>query len=214
MSHKLESLVFHYLDARDFVTERGFGPEIDWQEERDVAQLTERSFLREYAWVVVASGISEKVARRVFDRLCSPFHQWRSAKEISASHEWCRMVGLASFRNERKIDAILETCRRVSAIGFAEVHAALLWAGLDFILTLPYMGPATSRHLAKNIGLDMAKPDRHLVRLSRFLGYATPAALCGDIASATGDKLSVVDLVLWRYSTLDRQLTLFTGLVR
>ena len=42
-------------------------------------------------------------------------------------------------------------------------------------------------------------------------GYASPSAMCRRIAEVVGDKDSVVDLVLWRYATLDREyLTTFS----
>jgi len=35
-----------------------------------------------------------------------------------------------------------------------------------FLMSLPYVGAVTWRHLAKNLGLPVAKADRHLVRLA------------------------------------------------
>jgi hypothetical protein len=64
---------------------------------------------------------------------------------------------------------------------------------------LPYIGEVTSWHLAKNIGADVSKPDRHLVRVAARFGYADVSSMCKDISSAVGDKMSVADLVLWRF---------------
>ncbi len=76
--------------------------------------------------------------------------------------------------------------------------------GVDYIAQFPFMGPATSYHFAKNIGLPVAKPDRHLNRIASTVGYSNPHAMCQDIAQFIGDKISVVDLVMWRYATLDK----------
>jgi len=38
--------------------------------------------------------------------------------------------------------------------------------------------------------------------MARASGRRAPAALCALFASVTGDRLAVVDLVLWRYATL------------
>lgn len=82
--------------------------------------------------------------------------------------------------------------------------------GVSFLETFPYIGPVTAYHLAKNIGLDVVKPDRHLVRLAASAGYPSPLALCEDIATVLGERLGVVDLVLWRFATqCERYLTLF-----
>ena len=79
--------------------------------------------------------------------------------------------------------------------------------GVEFIQTLPFMGPATSYHLAKNIGLDVVKPDRHLLRMAAAVGYDSPSLLCEDIAASVGDRVSVVDVVLWRFATLNSNYT-------
>ena len=63
-------------------------------------------------------------------------------------------------------------------------------------------GPITSVHLSKNIGLPLAKPDRHLVRLANDFGYESAEELCEQISSLVGDSVAVVDVVLWRYATI------------
>ena len=75
-----------------------------------------------------------------------------------------------------------------------------------------YIGAITAFHLAKNIGVSIAKPDRHLTRLCNAAGFAQVGELCQCIASFVGDDISKVDTVLWRFATLDRNyLTLFTA---
>ncbi len=34
-------------------------------------------------------------------------------------------------------------------------------------------------------------------------GYDTPKLLCEDISSSVGDRISVIDLVIWRFATLN-----------
>lgn len=50
-----------------------------------------------------------------------------------------------------------------------------------------------------------AEPDRHLVRISEKFGYGCPETFCNDISRYTGEKTSVVDIVLWRYATLEKK---------
>ena len=47
-----------------------------------------------------------------------------------------------------------------------------------------------------------AKPDRHLVRIAGALGARSVDHLCRPLAEFSGDPVSVVDLVLWRFATL------------
>jgi hypothetical protein len=51
------------------------------------------------------------------------------------------------------------------------------------------------------MGGRSAKPDRHLKRFSKFLGYNNVQKLCEEISKWSGDKVAVVNLVLWRFST-------------
>jgi hypothetical protein len=60
-------------------------------------------------------------------------------------------------------------------------------------------GPVTVWQLAKNLGFDVPKPDRHLVRIAEQLGFSSPSQLCGAIADVSGEAVKVIDLVIWRY---------------
>lgn len=57
----------------------------------------------------------------------------------------------------------------------------------------------------KNLGIQVAKPDRHLVRIAQNYGFNDVQKFCSSISEKTNDPVSVVDLVLWRYATLDRE---------
>ena len=53
-------------------------------------------------------------------------------------------------------------------------------------------------------------PARALGRVAEAAKFPSPFELCCAIADATGERLSVVDIVIWRYATLDAQyLSLF-----
>jgi hypothetical protein len=67
---------------------------------------------------------------------------------------------------------------------------------------LPFIGPVTSYHLAKNLGIDVVKRDRHLVRLAVHLGFSSAEEMCGAFGDQVGEPISVVDIVLWRYCVL------------
>jgi hypothetical protein len=92
--------------------------------------------------------------------------------------------------------------RRIEGSGFARFSKDLLERGPTMLQELPYLGPATSLHLAKNLGLDVAKPDRHLVRMARALCCVNPETLCDRISAQIGDRVAVVDLVMWRFATI------------
>ena len=68
---------------------------------------------------------------------------------------------------------------------------------IAFCETLPWIGPITKFHLAKNFGVDCAKPDRHLQRVADKADKSVDD-LCRELAEVTGDKIRTVDLVIWR----------------
>ena len=85
-------------------------------------------------------------------------------ERMAANNPEVRRNCLDVSGHERKIDAILETAETVRMLGDVGLGKALL--DLEpFLRSLPYIGPVTWRHLAKNIGVSVAKADRHMVRL-------------------------------------------------
>jgi hypothetical protein len=199
MPGDLSSALRFFNAASEYISASGLQQELSWQRRVDFEQFTETQLLREAAWVILCSGFRESIVRRIFDHVSLSFCDWESAELIVKSKDLCRTAALASFRNERKLDALWRTAELVHLSGFSSFKAQVLQDPITQLQTLPYIGPITAVHLAKNLGLDVAKPDRHLVRLSRHFGYRCTNDLCCDIASVTGEQVKVIDLALWRY---------------
>jgi len=199
-----EHLVDAYLTARNTVVRAGFAHELDWQNDRDVARISKCDFLRESAWVVLASGMSDLVVRRKFSAISAAFRWWQSSGSIMRYRNTCQNQAMRIFGHKGKINAILTIASVVLECGFQRIKERLAHDGVEFIRSLPYMGPATSLHLAKNIGLQTAKPDRHLCRLAQAAGYNSTEALCRRVSEFVADSVPVIDIVFWRYATLRR----------
>jgi hypothetical protein len=191
-----------YLDAKQCVIDAGFAYEIDWQEDVRFSDLTEERFLHEYTWVVFSSGFRETVLRKKFSDLALAFGGLVSAAFVAQNRGECRRLALRKFGHRGKVTAVLDVCAMIDTQGFEFLRHQLHSGGVDFIDQLPFMGPATSYHLAKNIGLNVVKPDRHLVRIAAASGFQSPDDLCDCISKAVGDALPVIDIVIWRYATL------------
>ncbi|HTE54975.1 MAG TPA: hypothetical protein VK698_29175 [Kofleriaceae bacterium] len=192
-----------YLQAKRVVLDAGYGSEIAWQEDACRTPLTEARFLSEAAWVVLSSGMREAVVRRVFPVVAAAFAKFISARAAAESvAEGARGQALRAFRHAGKIDAIINIVFHLNDAGLDEVQRLLLNQGTTYLQTLPYIGPVTALHLAKNLGHDVAKPDRHLVRIARACGYDDPQVLCSDLRDYLGEPIPVIDIVLWRYATL------------
>lgn len=198
-----EKLVGIYRRLRQEVIDHGYSFEIEWQNSRELSDLSETEFIQESAWVILSTGMKESIIRNIFSEITSAFMNWESAFEITRNANICETKALEVFRNYRKISAILSLCNRVHECGFETIKQLIIDHGVTFLKEFDFIGPVTCYHLAKNIGLNVVKPDRHLVRIANVTKVNDPNTLCHIISSATGDKLAVVDIVLWRYATLN-----------
>ena len=193
-----------YNTAKRTVVEAGYLSEITWQESVSFDQIHETDFLREHAWVVLSCGMRESVVGKRFQHVSRCFWNWQSASMITATAETCRRLALTAFNHELKIDAILFVAKLIANVGFSSFRRSLGEDPLGELERLPYIGQVTRYHLAKNLGMDVAKPDRHLSRIAKSLGFRSAQDLCTCIAEETGEAIRVVDLVLWRFATLSR----------
>jgi len=199
---RLFKLVSAYNAAKKAVIRKGYSWEIEWQNFVTIDEITEPEILGEAAWVVLSSGMREAVIRKKFPAISEAFFKWESAQKIVVHRNRCRKAALRHFNNKRKIEAIIKIAHQVFTMGFHSFKESIKEKGIPYIMRLPFMGPATSYHFAKNIGLSVVKPDRHLLRVAKVAGYSTPHDLCLEIAEETEEDISVVDLVIWRYATL------------
>jgi hypothetical protein len=199
-----ERVAHAYFFAKQYVINKGYAAEIDWQNEVDYSVLTEQRFIEEMSWVIIASGLSDKVVRKVFPLIKKAMLGFQSPSLIHSRKTKCYSDAIKIFGHKGKINAILYIAEYLHGNSFEIVKDRLIEGKIEFIQTFPYMGKATAYHFAKNIGIDIAKPDRHLVRISQSLGFPNPQELCELISDRISEKVSLVDLVLWRYSTLDR----------
>lgn len=199
MRRDLNSALRFYRQATHYVDKSGLTHELTWQRNLRFGQFTETQLLEEAAWVVLCSGFREVVVRRVFNHISLSFCDWETAASIVACKDVCRSAALGIFNNERKINALVQIAELIDGIGFALFKQAILQDPLAALQSLPFIGSITSLHLAKNLGLDIAKPDRHLVRLAERFGFECTEELCQEVSRATGEQVKVIDLILWRY---------------
>lgn len=199
---KKQPLEKYYSTAKSYVIEAGYDWEIDWQESITFEDISESQFLSEAAWVVLCSGMHEKVIRNCFANVSICFLEWESSAEIVENKKYCIEYALRYFNNKRKIDAIANITEIIYQQGFENFKEIVKEAPVETLKSLPYIGPITSYHLAKNIGLSFAKADRHLARISKGFGFDCVQEFCNRISQISGDAIQVVDVVLWRFANL------------
>jgi len=203
-SFDIDRLAKVYLIAKKYVINNGFSNEIDWQDDVSFITIDQQYFLREYTWVVLASGLSDKVVSIIFPKMQKIFKNWEDLDYIENNKIELKLRALAIFNNDGKINALFSTVSFIREVGFEYFKKEIQNNGLDYLKELSYIGQTTCFHLAKNIGLSFAKPDRHLMRVSESIGFDTPHDLCSVLSEFIDEKIQVVDLVIWRYATLDK----------
>ncbi len=151
-------------------------------------------FWVEYIWVVYVSGLSASVVAGMWPRLVQAAGFWN--EDMNEAVLFNRLVPVN--RNRTKARALHSTRQELARLGWRTFRGAYLH-DMESMRLLPMVGPVTCYHLARNLGHDVVNPDIHLARLARCYAYASPANMCGHLASAFGERIGVVDLTLWAY---------------
>ncbi len=159
-------------------------------------QKTDRDLLEEYGWVVACCGLTARAILPRWERLGAALGGWVPAPAAAAP----RGDVLAVLANPRKIDAIQALAADLAAnpgqmqrLAECPLKEVFAW-----MATLPFVGPTNRYHLARNLGWDVVVKNGPVPRLAGRLD-TTPEQLCGAISDQTGERLRVVDLVLWSW---------------
>jgi hypothetical protein len=156
-------------------------------------------FFNEYIWVVHATGFSAKAVGKFMPRLLEAYGSY---------------IELALVTPEEGIERVKVVCNNPQKIKAVHKTAILMLKGIkndgwdkfkkislstpQLLKELPYIGPVTCYHLARNIGLlDCVKPDLHLIRLAEHWGFPDCISMCKAMGEGSGLPLGIVDLVVW-----------------
>ncbi len=172
-----------FLGLKKTIEEAGYGPEIEWAQKLRPCPDADQ-FVREYIWVVLCAGMKEQVARKIESAIWNAFNSGIPIESV--------------FHHQAKLHAIRLALGSGITI-FSEYQAAE--DQLEYLDTLPFIGPVTKYHLAKNLGIDCCKPDRHLVRIAGLFA-TTPQELCQRLSRESGLRITAVDQILWRAANL------------
>ena len=172
-----------YCDLKDELIRLGYASEIDWCENMDEAKQLE-NFVFEYIFVICNSGMKAQIATVIYKKILKAIADRVNISDV--------------FGHVGKVAAIEHVIANETDIinGFKDATDKL-----EYLETLPYIGKITKYHLAKNLGIDVAKPDRHLSRIADD-NNTTPEQLCSGISDRTGDRVATVDGVIWRAANL------------
>lgn len=184
-----------FLEALHF-TEFYYTEQLDEFRRVNIEDLTPHKFWTEYIWCVYTSGFSAKVVSSIFPRLMNAYGPWDwTLNNLDFIYGRVRPI----FSNLKKCGSIVMCRTLLSKLGWDKFKAAYCTDPLD-LQDLPFIGKVTCYHLARNLGIDAVKPDLHLVRLADHYGYGSPEEMCSYLSGLSGERIGVVDYVLWSYS--------------
>lgn len=172
-----------YLTLKKNMIKMGFQKDIEFYENLK-PPVNEISFFIQYLHVVLNSGMKNEIANKIFDKIIAAINNNIPISKV--------------FNHKGKVKAINIVWSNMYEI-FRNYE--LSFDKLKYLESLPYIGKITKYHLAKNIGFDCCKPDRHLLRIAKKY-KTTPEKLCKKLSELSGDKIAVVDVVLWRSGNL------------
>ena len=177
MSYPISRELFARIDAA--VRTAGYADAIDRSENIAIPN-TASQFASHVIYVLIHGGLTNVVAVPIFNRCMKALRAGKSASTV-----------FGHPGKGKAIDWIWKHRKRL----FREF--AIAPDIIEFFSALPWIGPITKFHVAKNVGADVAKPDVHLNRLADREGL-TAQELCDRLATETGYRAATIDLILWR----------------
>lgn len=197
-----ERIAHIYYDIKEELINSGFAEEIDWQYDISTRTIDESSFLRETAWVILSSGFYEGTIRKIFPAISDAFFNWSCAKKIFNNSAQCIELAMGHFNNKRKIRSIAKAADIIHSVTLSTIVNDLHAYGPSSLKIFPHIGDITCYHLAKNLGYNTPKPDRHLANISNLFGYDDTFDFCDTLNEITGDPTQEIDIVFWRYANI------------
>lgn len=186
-----------YLAARAWLLENDpdAAQMIEWSLNEIRPPKSPEAMASEIIWIILCAGRSAQAARTI------------EAKVWAAIRAGEPVVDAFGYRAKA---AAIERAWREREADFAALQNVLAANDpvrlLEWCHAIPFIGDDTQYQLAKNFGVQMCKPDRHLCRLSGIpdrpraplkVRFVACMALYSELARASGDTIAVVDSILW-----------------
>ncbi len=197
-----QQLRFAYLNCRNWIASSGYKDDIVCQGSRSFDLVTQQDLAREFVFVLLNSGMSSKVIDKVWPEFRRILGDFKNLDNIVRGRRHLEPKLLILFGNKKKVDGIFKGLDIIKQLPFEYFRYKIVSNGIHELERLPFIGPVTVYHLAKNLGIQVAKPDRHLVRIAEASGFDDVQDFCNHVSSLTGDKVAVVDIVLWHWASI------------
>lgn len=173
-------IIDFYADAREYCIKAGYKQEIETVQNRYFKNVDVSEFLVQYVYCVFNVRMKNQIAEKMFDRFCE---------------SGCDLNTIKHPNKKKAIGEAINKCGRWYA---RLMNCSTDTERVEFLDTLPMIGDVTKYHLARNLGMDVAKPDVHLVRLMKRFQFDDVQEMCKYVADISGDRIGTVDVTLWR----------------
>lgn len=193
-----DSVTADFAAALEFA-EHAHPLDLAWVRSRTGLVESFDEFYSEYCYVVMASGFRARTAVTILPQVLAAAGNLQEMMRYFGNRKKCEaMCTVYSFRNR-----------------WLSLRATFYDAN-SLQQSLPYIGPVTKFHLARNIGLstDHAKPDLHLVRYAEvhgFVGEGRVQEMVANLAHLSGETVGVADFALWLWLSHERGATAKDG---
>ena len=167
-----------YLDIYQQIMDSDYSHEIELAEQLAYKLISPYIFADEVIWFICSSSMKEEVARKIEKRVLLAIERKQPIYPRYLKHK--QKAKAIQYIYDNKDRLYVEWLRSEDQLTYLE--------------TLPHIGPITKYHLAKNLGIDVIKPDRHLVRIAKSYGM-DPLEMCKKLKRETGHTLVVIDMV-------------------
>jgi len=199
-----------FVKAEAFVREN-YPDDLEWSKHQveiePLKEVDKTTFLREYAYVIYCSGFRQSVVEKHWPALYQAYHEFNPTL-ISQSRGQTRENALSYIGNKRKVESVLNTAEQLKDMKgetWISYKQQIKDSAPDFELLedLPFIGPKTKFHLARNMGFNVAKPDRHLERIAVAYNMTT-SSMCKYLSEKSEEltgkhyDIHTVDSIFWR----------------
>ncbi len=178
-----------------------------WHNLPSPSEITDRFFFSELTWVIYNAGMKEALIRSKWPAIEWAYFGFEPIV-VFTYRERSISLALSVINHLGKANAVADGAAKILEDGPMNTKLPQMSEAdiLEYFETFPYIGRVTRYHLARNIGYDVVKPDRHLVRLAEALdypGFDGPDALVQEVSLLVGERKGYVDYIFWRWLSIE-----------
>lgn len=171
-----------YYSIQSDVFAAGHKNEWEWAQKVERPDTPEEMLL-ETIWVICNSGMKYEVAQKIYNSVIEAIHDDRPIHDEFKHYRKVRAIEAAMDEANERYDKFMSTLSTQKI--------------LEYFESFDGIGPITKYHLARNLGINVCKPDRHLVRIAKKYDM-TAFEMCSLLSKQSGERIGAVDVVLWR----------------